>query len=80
MAKLEARLGRTDQAIKAGRDLIAAAPGNPEHYEFFAQLCFQLGKPDEGLDALRRAVRVNPNDTKILHDPGRDPRRPVPHR
>jgi tetratricopeptide (TPR) repeat protein len=66
VAKLEARLGRTDRALKAGRDLIAAAPGNPEHYEFFAQLCFQLGRADDGLDALRRAARVNPNDTKIL--------------
>ncbi len=65
VAKLEARLGRIDAALKAGRDLLAAAPGNPENYEFFAQLCFQLGKADEGLDALRRAVRVNPNDTKI---------------
>src|SRR5262249_49783324 len=61
-----ARMGRADQALKAGRDLIAAAPGNPEHYEFFAGLCFQLGRDDEGLDALRRAVRVNPNETKVV--------------
>ena len=40
-------------------------PGNPDNYEFFAQLCFGLGRSEEGLDALRRAVRVNPNDTKI---------------
>ena len=66
IAKLEARLGRIDAALKAGRDLLAAAPGNPENYEFFAQLCFQLGKSEEGLDALRRAVRGNPNDTKIV--------------
>ena len=66
IAKIEARLGRTDAALKAGRDLLAAAPGNPENYEFFAQLCFQLGRSDEGLDALRRAVRANPNDTKII--------------
>ena len=65
IAKLESRLGRVDGAIKAGHDLLAAAPGNPESYEFFAQLCFQLGRSEEGLDALRRAVRVNPNDTKI---------------
>ena len=65
IAKLEARLGRIDEALKAGRDLLAAAPGNPENYEFFAQLCFQLGRAEEGLDALRRAVRVNPSDTKI---------------
>ena len=65
IAKLESRLGKIDAALKAGRDLLAAAPGNPESYEFFAQLCFGLGRSDEGLDALRRAVRVNPNDTKI---------------
>ena len=64
IARLESRLGRIDAALKAGRDLLAAAPGNPEHYEFFAQLCFQLGKADEGLDALRRAVRTNPNDAR----------------
>ena len=66
IARLESRLGRVDAAIKAGRDLLAAAPGNPEHYEFFSQLCFQLGRSEEGLDALRRAVRVNSNDTKII--------------
>ncbi len=65
IAKIEARLGRIDAALKAGRDLLAAAPGNPDNYEFFAQLCFGLGRSEEGLDALRRAVRVNPNDTKI---------------
>ena len=66
IAKIEARLGRIDAALKAGRDLLAAAPGNPDNYEFFAQLCFGLGRSEEGLDALRRAVRVNPNDTKIV--------------
>ena len=66
VAKLESRLGRTDAALKAGRDLIAAAPGNPDSYQFYADLCFQLNRTDEGLDALRRAVRVNPNDTKVV--------------
>ncbi|HZW30043.1 MAG TPA: tetratricopeptide repeat protein, partial [Isosphaeraceae bacterium] len=65
IAKLESRLGRIEAALKAGRDLLAAAPGNPEHYEFFAQLCFQLGRSDEGLDVLRRAARINANDPKI---------------
>ena len=56
IARLESRLGHIEPALKAGRDLLAAAPGNPENYEFFAQLCFGLGRPEEGLDALRRAV------------------------
>ena len=65
VARLEARLGQVEPALKAGRDLLAAAPGNPDSYEFFAQLCFGLGRPEEGLDALRRAVRLDPNNTKI---------------
>ena len=41
-------------------------PGNPESYQFFADLCFQLGETDEGFESLRRAVRVNPTDTKAM--------------
>lgn len=66
IAKLEARLGRREQALKAGKELLASAPGNPEHYEFYSELCFQLGEPNEGLEILRRAVRVNPSETKTL--------------
>ena len=62
VAKLEQRLGRKDQALQAGRDVLAASPGNPEVYKFFADLCFQLGDQDEGLEALRRSVRANPSD------------------
>ena len=70
VANLEARLGRSDEALAAGRELIAAAPGNPEHYQFFASLCFQLGKNDEGLATLRRAVRANPSDLEQLMNLG----------
>ncbi len=67
VAKLESRLGRREQALQAGRDLLAAAPGNPDHYKFFAELCFQLGNQDEeGFDALRRSVRVNPSDPQVI--------------
>ena len=66
IARLESRLGRVDDAIKAGRDLLAATSASPEQCEFFAQLCFQHGRVEEGLDALRRAVRANPRDTKAV--------------
>jgi tetratricopeptide (TPR) repeat protein len=62
VAKLEQRLGRRAEALQAGRDLLASSPGNPEVYKFFAELCFQLGDQEEGLDALRRSVRANPSD------------------
>jgi tetratricopeptide (TPR) repeat protein len=64
IARLEARLGRRDEALKAGRDLLAAAPNNPEHYQTFGELCFGLGETDEGLKALRRAARLNEADPK----------------
>ena len=66
VAQLELQLGRREKGIQAGRDLLAAAPGNPELYEFFSQLCFQLGETEEGLQALRRSVRVNPAEPKGL--------------
>ncbi len=66
VAKLEVKLGRRENALKAGREVLAAAPGNPESYQFFSDLCTQLGEVEEGLDTLRRAVRVNPNDNKAL--------------
>jgi len=66
IAKLEARLGRKGPALEAGRELLAAAPGNPDHHQFFAELCFGLGELDEGLDALRRAARANPTDPKAM--------------
>ena len=66
IAQLEARIGRRDRALAAGREVLAAAPGNPDAFEFFAQLCFQFGANDEGLTTLRRAVRANPSDARSL--------------
>src|SRR5262245_60146595 len=66
VARLEQRLGRREQALQAGRDLLAAAPGNPDVYKFFADLCFQVGDQEEGLEALRKSVRANPSDPQGL--------------
>ncbi len=66
VAKLEQRLGRREQALQAGRDVLAASPGNPDVYKFFSDLCFQLGDQEEGLEALRRSVRANPSEPQGL--------------
>ncbi len=66
IARLESRLGRVEESIKAGRELLAATSASPEHSEFFASLCFQHGRVEEGLDALRRTVRANPRDTRAV--------------
>ncbi|MEQ1824309.1 MAG: DUF1583 domain-containing protein [Pirellula sp.] len=66
VARLEAQLGRSDEALKASQDLIVSAPGNTDNYEFLAQMCFRLGKQAEGLEALRKAVRINPNEPHLI--------------
>ena len=66
VTKLEQRLGRREQTLQAARDLLAASPGNPDVYKFYAELCFQLGDQEEGLEALRRSVRANPSDPQGL--------------
>ncbi len=66
VARLEAQLGRKEEALQAGKDLIVSAPGNTENYEFYAQLCFQLGNAEEGLDTLRKAVRINPTEPHLI--------------
>jgi len=66
VALLELRLGRTDAALQAGRELLEAAPGNLDYASFYAELCFRLGRTDEGLRVLRRCVRLNPSDPDAL--------------
>ncbi|MBX3451493.1 MAG: DUF1583 domain-containing protein [Planctomycetaceae bacterium] len=66
VARLESQLGRSEEALTAGRELILSAPGNTAHYEFYAQLCFRLGKMDEGLETLRKAVRINPGEPHLI--------------
>jgi tetratricopeptide (TPR) repeat protein len=66
VSRLESQMGRVDQALAAAQELIVAAPGNTENYEFYAQTCFRLGRTDDGLQALRKAVRINPNEPHLL--------------
>ncbi len=66
VSRLESQLGRFEEALKAAQELIVSAPGNTDNYEFYAQTCFRFGKNDEGLDALRKAVRINPNEPHLI--------------
>lgn len=66
IARFEIRLGQFDTALKTGREVIKATPGNPEAYQFFADLAFQVGQPQAAVEALRQSVRVNPGDEAAL--------------
>ena len=65
-ARFQVRLGEFENALKTGRDVIKATPGNPEAYQFFADLAFEAGQTNAAVDALREAVRVNPGDEASL--------------
>ena len=71
VARLEAQLGNREQALAAGKELIVSAPGNTDNYEFYAQLCYRLGEGELALDALRKAVRINPTEPALTMALGR---------
>ena len=54
------RMGQADEAIAAGKQLLAGSGGALESFKFYADLCGQVGRIDERLDTLRRCLRVNP--------------------
>lgn len=66
IASLQMRLGQLDEALKTGRQLISAPGASSEQFRFFADICFQAGKPDQGLETLRRNVRRSPNDREAI--------------
>lgn len=63
---LEEKLGRTDRAIEVGRDLLEGTPAVPEISEFVAELCFRSNRPVEGILVLRRCLRTNPDNWRLL--------------
>lgn len=65
-ARFQVRLGQFDAALASGRDAIKATPGNPEAYQFYADLAFEVGQPTIAVESLRQAVRVNPGDEMSL--------------
>ena len=71
VARLEAQLGNRDAALAAGKELIVAAPGNTDNYEFYSQLCYRLGETEMALDALRKAVRIDPTEPALTMALGR---------
>ena len=71
VARLEAQLGNRDEALAAGKELIVSAPGNTDNYEFYSQLCYRLGESEKALDALRKAVRINPTEPALTMSLGR---------
>ncbi len=66
IASMQVRLGQLDKAIQTSQEMLAAADAGTEQFRYYADLCFQAGKVDQGLDALRRNMRANPNNREAI--------------
>ena len=66
LATLQMRMGRTDDALATGKQMLAAASGSIAIHQFYADLCSQAGLSDQRLDTLRRCVRLNPRSTEAM--------------
>lgn len=62
VAQLQVRLGLADEALSTSEELIQANPASTDTYLFAARTAFQLGRTDEGIEVLRRAMTVARRD------------------
>lgn len=65
VVQLELDLGHIDEARAAAEDLLRLSPGRPESVELLADVLLRIGKADEALDVLRRAVRSDPRNVDL---------------
>jgi tetratricopeptide (TPR) repeat protein len=64
-AHLLAQLDRTDEAVKAYRDIIQHVPDQLDAHETLAKLLPQLGRSTEALDAYRWALNARPDSPQL---------------
>lgn len=65
LASLQRELGETDLAIETAREAVAAS-GSAGNYRFLAETYVYVRKYEDGIESLRLALRVDPNDTATL--------------
>jgi len=63
---LEERQGHATESLAAARELLDAAPENPDICEFVADVCLRQGRHDEGIQILQRALRRTPDNRRML--------------
>ncbi len=66
LAVLQRDLGQTDKAIETARNVMALGSGNAANSRFYADMLLSIGRRADGIEALRRAVRVDPTDQTSL--------------
>ncbi|MCL2745414.1 MAG: tetratricopeptide repeat protein, partial [Planctomycetaceae bacterium] len=66
LANLRRDLGEMEQAIETARLVMATGAGNAANSRFFADMLLSIGRRKDGIEILRRAVRLDPTDTTTL--------------
>lgn len=66
LANIQRELGEMDQAIETARLVMATGSGNAANSRFYADMLLGIGRKKDGIEALRRAVRLDPTDTTTL--------------
>ena len=60
LAAMEALRKRHGEALDLYRRLVAVSPRNPSAHHGMGTALYHLGRPDEALDALERALALDP--------------------
>ncbi|MFO0943003.1 MAG: tetratricopeptide repeat protein [Pirellulales bacterium] len=71
VSELELKTGNSTGALEAAQSVIESAPSMVSSYEFYAQMCVKIGKLDEAVTALRKAMRIDPKDVGLLFTLGK---------
>jgi len=66
LASLRRDLGEMDKAIDTARLVMATGAGNAANSRFYAEMLLSVGRHKDGIETLRRAVRLDPTDTTTL--------------
>ena len=65
IAKQQIRQRNFAEAIETAKEVVQAVPSKIEGYEFLAQVCIQAKKPDLAIETLRKALRIDPNSSRL---------------
>ena len=65
IAKQQIRQRNFAEAIETAKEVVQAVPSKIEGYEFLAQVYTQAKKPDLAIEALRKALRMDPNSSRL---------------
>lgn len=67
LANTQRELGQNNKAIETARLVMATGAGNAANARFYADMLFSVGKRTQGIETLRRAVRLDPTDRTTLN-------------